>query len=564
MSDTYSILLEPPLRQLLSMQSRGRVRRTWKRLWSPRRAITTSIVLVLFLLYCIQIYIALTFNNSFEPVRIELVAPIGLMGILLLKLLSIFIDRTKSAAGFRSEETHCLVAGPFSHQQVRLFRVCGHAISIFFTSLFAAIFFRFHVSSFVAALCGSYLAMLFTYLVHTLCAIAACHASETTYRRARNLGCGLAIGVLCYLLYRVSLTGASNTQFLRVLGNELVALGQTTVGQVVVSPFWVFTNIIVASSYFDCVLWTALGLVLNYLALQAVMRAEVFFVRREFDQARAEFRENESELLAPKLDANRVDLSRFKQALPVLWGAGPIIWRQVRAIRRIKGGLGWLLIPMGLAFAAGGYLAFDAETGALQTIAVIVTLTSVFLPGLLPFDFRGDLKGLTALKMMPLRPLPVVLGQLVVPVVLLSAFQLLALSTLLLHDSKLVGGVLLTFCFLLPTNTIIIALENLIFLLYPYKVADFDMPATIRRIVMLMAKFCVIFLAAIFAFASGLLIAWFRNWMQDTSWNQFLASVSWPALIVSQMIGLSLLACLVVWMTCWAYHRFDLSEDLPS
>lgn len=563
MSDSYSIFLQPPLRQLLAMQSRGKFRRTWKRLWSPRRAITTAIVLVLFVLYCVQIYIALTFDSSFEPVPIRKVAPIGMLGILLLKLLSICIDRTKSAAGFRSEETHCLLGGPFPQQQVRLFRVCGHAISILFTSIFAAIFFRFHVSSFVAALCGSYLAMLFTYLVHTFVAVAACHASESIYRRVRNIGCGIAMAVLCFLLYRVSLTGASNSEFLQVLGNEVVALGQTPLGRAVVSPFYVFTNIVVAETLFDWFSWGAAGLLLNYLALQVVMRTEVFFVRRDFDLARDEFAKNKSQLLAPEQTVDRVDLQRFARSIPSLFGAGPIIWRQVRALRKLKGGLGWLLIPMGLAFAAGSYLAFDAETGALQTIAIIVVLTSVFLPGLLPFDFRGDLKGLTSLKMMPLRPLPVVLGQLVVPIALLSGFQLLALSTLLFHDMKLAGSVLLTFCFLLPTNTIIIALENLIFLLYPYKVAEFDMPATVRRVVMLMVKFCVIFLAAIFAFASGLLIAWFKNSMQETAWAEFVASISWPLLIGSQMVGLTLLACFAVWTTSWAYHRFDLSEDLP-
>ena len=157
-----------------------------------------------------------------------------------------------------------------------------------------------------------------------------------------------------------------------------------------------------------------------------------------------------------------------------------------------------------MAFAVGGYVAYDPEVGATQTIAVIVVLTSVFLPGLLPFDFRGDLKGLSALKMMPLQPLSVVLGQLVVPVVLLTGFQFLALSSLVLHDSTLVPSLLITICFLVPTNTIIIALENLIFLMYPYRVAEFDAQATVRRIVMLMAKFCVVFLAVLVSLLAGL------------------------------------------------------------
>ncbi len=546
------------------MQSRGKVRRAWKRLWSPRRAITTAIVGVLFLLYCVQIYIALTFNNSFDAVPVKAIAPVGFLGILLVKLLGICIDRTKSGAGFRKEETHRLLGGPFSHQQVRLFRVCGHAISIFFTSLFAAIFFRFHVPSFLAALSGAYSAMMFTYLVYTLIAVAALYAREQTYRTIRNIGCGIFLAILCWLLYRVSLTDASNLQFMKALGNEAVALSQTSLGRFLISPYIAFTNMVVAESIGQWAPWAAIGCLLNYVALQAVMRAEVNLLSR-FDQRElSEFEAKKDKLLSPGAFIERVDSQRFAQSIPQLRGAGPIIWRQVRALSKLKGGLGWLLIPLGLAFAAGGYLAFDAEKGALQTIAVIVVLTSVFLPGLLPFDFRGDLKGLAALKMMPLPPLPVVLGQLVVPVCLLSGFQLLALSTLLLHDVKLIGGVLATFCFLLPTNTIIIALENLIFLLYPYRVAEFDMPATVRRIVMLMAKFCVIFVAAMFSFIAGLGVAALKSASESTAWGSFVSSVSWPLLFTTQLIGLTVVASFVVWSTCWAYRRFDLSEDLPN
>jgi|GEM_PF-6600240 len=564
MNDSFSIQLESPLRQLLSMQMRGKVRRTWKKLSSPRRAIPTAIVGILLLLYCAQIYIALAFNDSFNSVPIETIAPVGMLSIMLLKLLAVCIDRTKSGAGFRHEEVHCLLGGPFSQQQVRLYRICGHAVSIFLTSIFAAIFFRFHVSSFAAALSGAYLAMMFTYLVYTAVAIAAMYVGDSVYRLVRNVVCGFALAVLGYVLYRVALRNVSNLEFLRAFGDEAILLSQTSLGRVLVSPFVAFTNIVVAESIGQWTIWFAFGLLLNYIALQLVMRLEVYFVRQTDQRERKLFEQNRDDLTDPSAALSLVDKDRFAKPLPQLFGAGPIVWRQFRALAKLKGGLGWLLIPLGLAFAAGGYLAFDPDEGALQTIAVIVVLTSVFLPGLLPFDFRGDLKGLTALKMMPMSPLPVVLGQLFVPVCLLSLFQLLALSTLVLHDANLVSSVLLTFCFLLPTNTIIIALENLIFLLYPYRIAEFDAQATVRRVVMLMAKFCVIFCAGFLALLFGLGVVGLKMATKSTQLGDWVASMSWPLTITGQMIALTTIACLVVRTTCWAYQRFDLSEDMPS
>ena len=381
MSDSFSIMLDPPLRQLLVMQSKGKIRRTWKRLSSPRRAIPTVIVAVMMLLYVGQVYIALAYNTTTRTFPIEAIAPLGFLSILFLKLLGVCIDRKKSGAGYRHEETHRLLGGPFSHQQVRLFRTAGHAISIFATSIFAAVFFRFHVTSLIAALTGSYLAMLFTYLVYTLIAIAAMHANEKLYKTTRNVVVASVVAMLIYVFYRVSLTGASNLAFMKEFGNEAIAISQTPLGRFLMSPFLIFTKIVMASSVREWALWMVPGLALNYLALQAMMRTEVQFDVWAQRREREEFVRNSDSLVGPNARTASLDLSQLAKPIAFLEGMGPIAWRQYKALARLKGGLGWLLIPLGLAFAAGGYIAFDPKQGAFHTIAVIVVLTSVFLPG---------------------------------------------------------------------------------------------------------------------------------------------------------------------------------------
>ena len=407
--------------------------------------------------------------------------------------------------------------------------------------------------------------MLFTYLVYTLIAIAAMHANEKFYKTTRNVVVASVVGVLMYVFYRVSLTGASNLAFMKEFGNEAIAISQTPLGRFFMSPFLIFTKIVMANSVREWAMWMVPGLALNYLALQAMMRTEVQFDVWAQHREREEFVKNTDSLVGPNARKTSLELSKLSRPVPFFEGMGPIAWRQYKALARLKGGLGWLLVPLGLAFAAGGYIAFDPEQGAFQTIAVIVVLTSVFLPGLLPFDFRGDLKGLAALKMMPLKPRSVVLGQLLVPIVLLSGFQLLALSTLILHDRSLVRNVLVTMCFLLPVNTAIIALENLIFLLYPYRVAEFDMQATVRRIVMLMAKFCVVFFGFLLAILAGLGV-FGLSWLAKSSpgLSRTITTYWQPIVLSTQLLALGSVSAIVVWMTCWAYRRFDLSEDLPT
>lgn len=565
MLETLVITLDRPLRELLVLQSRGKLRRTWKRLTSPRRAAATTLVAVLLCLYVVQIYIAVALNDSPTTFPIRSIAPLGMLGILCMKLVGVCIDRDKSGAGYRDEEIHCLLGGPFPTQQVRLYRVAGHAISIFFTSIFAAIFFRFHVTSFWAALCGAYLAMLFTYLVYTTVAVIAVNVARKTYVLLRAVSCAAAIAAMSYLLYRVSQAEVSSFSFLQCFGNEAIALAQTAVGRVCVSPFVVFTNVVVAESVSECVLWVGPSLLLNFIALQMLLQAEVHFERRARFREREEFRKKRHLMLLSDYPQSALTRRQWHRSIPWLGGSGPLVWRQVKALARLKGGLGWLLIPLASAFAVGGYFSYRPEDGAFQTIAVVVVLTSVFLPGLLPFDFRGDLKGLAALKMMPIRTTNVVLGQLIVPVFMLSFFQFLALSTLLIHDSRLITAILLALCVTLPTNTVIIALENLMFLLYPYRIAEFDFQATIRRILMLMAKFCVLFLAALLSLFSGFVVVAFKSVSDITpTASAAFTTIARPLVMATQLAALMAIAAGVVWATCLVYRRFDLSEDLPS
>ena len=234
---TAVIALEPSLLELLALESKGKIRRTWRRLTSPRRVWPTILVGILLLLYVAQIYIAIAYNQSSTTFPIGEVAPVGMLGILCMKLVGVCIDRNKSGAGFRRQEVHCLLGGPFSLQQVRLYRVAGHAVSIFFTSIFAAVFFRFHVESFFAALVGSYLAMLFTYLVYTMIAVGAMKISHRTFVWARTIVCGLATSVLAWLVYDTAKSDVGSLGFLQCLGNNAIELSQSGVGQILVSPF---------------------------------------------------------------------------------------------------------------------------------------------------------------------------------------------------------------------------------------------------------------------------------------------------------------------------------------
>ena len=360
--------LDEPLQQLLNLQARGRLRRTIRRLSSPRRLVPTLLVGVLLSLYAIKVYIAVVHYESTTSFPIEGLAPVGMLYILLLKLLGVCIDRNKSGAGFRHEETHQLIGGPFRIEQVRLFRVTSHAFSIFFTSLFAAVFFAFHVKSFAAAVCGSYLAMLFTYLVYTLIAVAAYQVSEKTYRWARTIGCGAAAAMVAWLLYRTQAQGVANLEFLQVLGDEAIRFSQLPGIAILMSPFFVFTEVITADSLSAWAAWMVPSLVLNYTALQVLLYVEAFLMRRAEQRERVSFAKALGTHKLPSQVGLQSGGKSFRE-VPWMAGVGPIVWRQLKGVLRLKSGICWLLIPLATALAAGAYLAYDAEAGSMTVVA---------------------------------------------------------------------------------------------------------------------------------------------------------------------------------------------------
>ena len=81
---------------------------------------------------------------------------------------------------------------------------------------------------------------------------------------------------------------------------------------------------------------------------------------------------------------------------------------------------------------------------------------------------------------------------------------------------------------------------------------------------MLMAKFCVLFLAALVSLLVGFCMLGLRGGVAQIPWfGELPMPIYIPLLISAQLTALFALAFGVVAVTCWAYRRFDLSEDMP-
>jgi hypothetical protein len=136
----------------------------------------------------------------------------------------------------------------------------------------------------------------------------------------------------------------------------------------------------------------------------------------------------------------------------------------------------------------------------------LVVWLTVFLTQLVPFDFRGDVDRIAALKALPLASWRLAVGQLLAPVVLVTGAQwatLAAARVLRPEDGTLL---LALAAFAPPFNFLLFALENVLFLRFPTRVmatAPGDFQAVGRNLLFMFAKLAVLMTVGVAATAVG-------------------------------------------------------------
>jgi hypothetical protein len=239
--------------------------------------------------------------------------------------------------------------------------------------------------------------------------------------------------------------------------------------------------------------------------------------------------------------------------LPWLGGAGPLAWRQLTAVARRAGGLLLVTVLPVVAFsvffvAGGGRPGVDRQKLLIPAVAGF----TVLLLANLKFDFRGDLDQMPWLKSLPVRTWAVAAGQLAAPVLLLAACQLLMLAAAGVAATpaarvRLAAAAALA----LPLDVFLVAVENLLFLLFPVRGAatPAELGAMGRQVVLFFVKGLTVILAGGAAAGLAALTLAFSH-------SAVLA-------VVVAFCTLAALAAGLVPVVAMAYGRFDPSRDTP-
>lgn len=542
-----------PLVLLQWLKFRGTLRRMGRALRSPKGVILTVIGLAVF---APQVLALTLFRDPTRALRVEGTRTFGPWILLALTIATLLTSGGERAIHFTPAEVGFLFPGPFGRRRLLLYKIFGSLGLTLLSALFLMVALGSNASWFPAAYVG--LALIFAYLNLLTMSIALIGAvageAARTWRRRLVLAVLLGLAALALATSLNELTAMSPLAALR-------RLNESPVAQALLTPFRWFIMAFAADRFWpDLALWGGLGLAVDAALLGTILALDASYLElaatnseRLYAKLERMRRGGAGGAIAPTI-AGKGGRRRELPMPPWAGGAGPIAWRQATTAWRDWARSLVLLLILILIAGIGIFVARNTpDSSAVPWMfAGTITFTSLFLTVLTTFDFRSDIDRIEALKTLPIPSPRLVLGQLVTPLVLSSFVQAVALAVLGVGTGTtdpLFWSLLL---FVPAFNLILFAVENLMFLWFPIRMAPAtpgDVQALGRAMLVLLAKMVTLALTVGLAIGLGAAGYFLGGW-------GVAAGAAWVAMA---LIGIGLIP-----LVARAFDRFDVARDTPA
>jgi hypothetical protein len=246
--------------------------------------------------------------------------------------------------------------------------------------------------------------------------------------------------------------------------------------------------------------------------------------------------------------------------IPRWRGAGPLAWRQLAGARRHRSSLLVAMVAPAVFATSPMFIMVDPVTAFLATAGTLAFYTFLLLPTALRFDFRRDLDRLITLKVLPITPAATVIGQTLPPVLIATLFQSAVLAFAIAVGSLPPHYFLMAMLLMVPLNVLVFGLDNLIYLLYPYRVQQEGLEIFLRTMLTFTGK------GLLFALGLAAMSAWglaAAAWTSGISQRLGSAVITYIVFIGGLLAGLTLLASLVLYALCRTYRNLNPIEDIP-
>lgn len=538
-------MLHPALRKLLALRFHASLRRMVCNLKTLRGAVFTVIGLTT-LLFGLGPQVAMLFVYPVResPDALRTVLPLVLLGYC---VLSIFSSIVQGGIRFTPAEVDFLFSAPFTRRQMLIYKLaCGLPGLLFLTLLLPVFLLRYQIT-WVAILVGGFLTLAGIQLLTTAAVLYGQTIAERAYTWLRKLLLGLLIVSIGLGLGILASSHSPDDSL------ELVRqFSDSPVGLCLLAPFTVFSRTLTAEQVFpDLVGWGLLATLLDLGLLGLVLHLDVNYLEAAVVASQKLYDRIQRVRQGRISEASSKTASWRVPQLPWLGGAGPIVHRQFLTTLRSLRVVGLSVVVLSAMFLPMVFS--QSENKPAFLLAFPLVFVSVFFSRMLPFDFRGDLDHLDWLKSLPLHPVTLAAGQLVVPVLLMTTLHGLAFAAIGILSPGDSAMLVVLALFTVPFNAIVFGMDNLVFLLFPVRLAPStpgDFQHTGRAMVEMFLKMVGMGLCCGVAAGLGGLVYWLTDGM-------------WLAFLITTWLALTAAAVALVPCVAWAYGCFDVSTDTP-
>lgn len=483
---------------------------------------------------------------------IELYGPLALA---LFTVFSLLASSGEHAIAFQPPEVELLFPAPFTRRQLLAYKMLSGMVGSLGGALIFSILFMRHAGSWATSFAAFLMALWCLQFLGTGVALVKQIVGEKAYTRARRVAIVAALaaagGVAALMVSRVSIQSVANLE-------EVVReINQSAAGQVLLAPFRVYAEMAGARTFVEALPWAGIALAINVGLAGVVLRLDADYsdaaIRASERHAERLKRAKSGAMFAPR---SGVVVKSRRARMPAWLGeAAPVLWRQTTTLQR--GGRKWLLqIAAMMVFVVvmlQGVRGANAE-GMEQGVGVaVLAYMTVILAAMLRFDFRADLDHIETLKSLPLSAMGIVVGELLLPVIMLGAVQWMIIAGIAIFFGWplmfLIGSLMLT-----PVvNFLVVGMENLLFLMFPARltnrgVADFSLMG--RQMLLFLGKALVYGVIAAVAVGAALGV-------RAVTGSMTAGLVAAWVVLVAASVG-------VVAGVSRVFKAFDVSADMPG
>jgi hypothetical protein len=557
-------MLHPALAQLLRAQTSAKWRRLRRTCSTRRRLFLSVLAALLAVIWCGNVVMSILLRQPTAPERFERMVPMGLAVYAVWHVLKTAFKRPEEAIEWTPAEREFVCAGPFERHQLIFYRLA----SILNATLAKATCFTLLMLPDLrqpwGGWVGMFLALVFLDLLRLNVEITTHGLATRTYRAFRGATAALSTTVVVSSLVIAFSTPpnwhAQSTHLtwaiLRHILGASAQLFDTLPGRVALAPFQMFAHLIVASEL-SAAWWSNLGVCVAVVAgmIGVVIYLDRWFAQRMLERLRRDYPPRPREATHPAQPTARPS-ARHRVAWLV--GVGPIAWRQLIGANRQRSQLAVALALPGLLAMLPVFVCSNGRQAALQVSAALTFYSFLLLPSALRFDFRRDILRMAVLKTLPIPPLAVVIGQIATPTLLAFGFQTVVLTATLIVRPFPIWMFVATLVLLAPLSALIFAIDNLVYLLYPYRLNQEGIEIFLRTTLTFTAKGLI--------FTGGLLVTFFWSFIAHQMALRLPSPLSDPALVF--VLGGWTLLCLATWLVVQllarSFVRFDPSQDTPA